>query len=119
MRRRLGVRPRKLLVLPACLVLAMLALTGGAGAITDENGVEQEALVEINVPDRSAIDAGAPSHVIRPTPAIEEMRFILDRLDGRITQGELAAALRAEFPGRFANDEAAFARVSQIRKALA
>lgn len=68
--------------------------------------------------DRSDVAASATSHVIRPTPATEEMKFVLNRLDGRATQGEIATALRAEFPGRFANDEAALARVGQIRAGL-
>ena len=56
MRRRMGSL-RALMVLPALVVIVALALTGGAAAITDENGVEQESLVEVNLPSRAALDA--------------------------------------------------------------
>ena len=49
MRRRSVPNRKGLLVLPVLVVLVALALTGGAAAITDENGVEQEKLVEVTV----------------------------------------------------------------------
>ena len=57
MRRRSVPNRKGLLVLPVLVVLVALALTGGAAAITDENGVEQEKLVEVTVGDRGALDA--------------------------------------------------------------
>ena len=57
MRRRSVPNRRGLLVLPVLVVFAALALTGGAAAITDENGVEQDSLVEVTVADRGELDA--------------------------------------------------------------
>jgi hypothetical protein len=94
MRRRLGHAPRKLLILPACLVFVALALTGGAGAIVDENGMEQESLVEVIVPDRGALDrlVGA---------GVDVAEYVRHNDDGTLTTqvfvtDEELEALRAE-----------------------
>jgi hypothetical protein len=42
----------------------------------------------------------------------------LERIDGQRAQGELAAALRARFPERFADDAAALARVLRTVRAV-
>ena len=57
MRRRSVPNRKGLLVLPVLVVFAALALTGGAAAITDENGTEQDSLVEVTVADRGELDA--------------------------------------------------------------
>ncbi len=53
------------------------------------------------------------SSAYRPqvTPQAEEERFLLERIDGETSQGDLAAALRSRFPERFADQAAALARV--------
>lgn len=53
----------------------------------------------------------SPEHRPAVTPTVQEQRFLLERIDGQTTQGELAAALRARFPDRFPNDDKALARV--------
>lgn len=45
------------------------------------------------------------------TPLVEEERFLLERIDGRTSQADLATALRARFPDRFPDDAKALSRV--------
>ncbi|MEY2879753.1 MAG: ribosomal protein methyltransferase [Verrucomicrobiota bacterium] len=67
---------------------------------------------------RADIAASAPQHPPTLSPAGEEARFLLARMDGKTSQAALAAALRAQFPDRFRDEDAAFARVSEIRRAF-
>lgn len=48
------------------------------------------------------------------TPAAEEVRFVLARIDGNATRAALAKALRAGFPERFPDEAEAVVRVAQI-----
>jgi type I protein arginine methyltransferase len=61
--------------------------------------------------DADGLRRGTAHYRPTVTAAAEEERFLLERIDGQRAQGELAAALRARFPERFADDAAAFARV--------
>ncbi len=68
--------------------------------------------------NRAALAVSMPTFAPRLSAAGEETRFVLERMDGRTSQGDLAAALRARFPERFRHDESAIACVSEIRRAF-
>lgn len=52
------------------------------------------------------------------SPVVAVEKFLLERVNGAATQGELAAELRAQFPAQFASDAAALARVVQLTERL-
>ncbi len=73
----------------------------------------KQSTVQGHLLDSAALARCLASYQLRLSPAGEEERFLLARADGRISQGELAALLRVQFPERFPDDAAAFARVAQ------
>lgn len=69
--------------------------------------------------DRAETSVGATLFTPTLSPAGEEVRFVLGCIDGRTSQAGIAAALRAQFPARFGTDDAALARVTEIRRSHA
>lgn len=55
----------------------------------------------------------------RRSETAEVQRFLLERMDGRATNAELAAGVRARFPQAFATDAAALAQVVDLVEKLA
>jgi hypothetical protein len=61
--------------------------------------------------DADGLRRGTPAYRPVLSQAAAEECFLLERIDGQRTQGELAAALRARFPERFPDEASALARV--------
>lgn len=59
-----------------------------------------------------------PAYVPRPTKTLEIEKFILGQIDGKISQGQIAADLRERFPDRFATAAEALAYVVSVVEQL-
>ena len=79
----------------------------------------RQSTLQGQIPDRNLVQQSRPDHrpVLNPTGA--EVRLVLDHLDGRRTQAELAALLQSRFPERYSDEAGALARVAQIRRGFA
>jgi len=54
------------------------------------------------------------SYQPKPNPSLAIEKYLLERVNGVATQGELAAQIRAQFPRRFGSVEGALAFVAKV-----